>query len=108
MQICTLIEIGEIGEELVSVHFSSRNRRFPTVMPKMNCHQFSYDDPALTRELIRKSVPVHFSEVAPAQRWLVTPTCRHISSTGQVEHFGRIPVQMCLPKGTKSRLISTQ
>jgi len=37
-----------------------------------------------------------------------TPTCAHISSTGQVEHLGREPVQMCLPKGTSRRLISIQ
>src|SRR5437763_14695714 len=42
------------------------------------------------------------------QRWLVTPTCRHMSRTGQVEQRGRTPVQMCLPNGTSRRLISTQ
>ena len=41
-------------------------------------------------------------------RWLVTPTCWHMSSTGQVEHFGRMPVQTCLPKGTSRLLIGTQ
>jgi hypothetical protein len=44
----------------------------------------------------------------PVQRWVVTPTCRHMSSTGQIEQRGRVPVQMCLPNGTSRRLISTQ
>jgi hypothetical protein len=42
------------------------------------------------------------------QRADVTPTCRHISNSGQVEHFGRVPVQTCLPNGTSRALISTQ
>ena len=48
------------------------------------------------------------SRIQPAQRGFVTPTCWHISSTGHVEHFGRVPVQMCLPNGTSRRLISIQ
>src|SRR5690349_11992384 len=40
------------------------------------------------------------------QRWRVTPTWRHIGSTGQVEQRGRLPVQICLPNGTSRRLIS--
>jgi hypothetical protein len=31
-----------------------------------------------------------------------------MSKTGQLEHFGRTPGQMCLPNGTNSALISTQ
>src|SRR5262245_44316174 len=42
------------------------------------------------------------------QRCDVTPTCWHMSSTGHVEHFGRTPVQMCLPNGTSRALISIQ
>jgi hypothetical protein len=41
-------------------------------------------------------------------RCSVTPICRQYSSTGQVEHFGRTPVQMCFPNGTSRRLISIQ
>lgn len=41
-------------------------------------------------------------------RCLTTPICRQYSSTGHVEHFGNRPVQMCLPNGTSSRLVSTQ
>jgi hypothetical protein len=44
----------------------------------------------------------------PDYRCSVTPTCRHIDSSGQVEHFGRTPVQMNLPKGTNRSLISIQ
>ena len=44
----------------------------------------------------------------PRQRCDVTPTCRHIESKGQVEHLGRMPVQMDLPNGTSRSLISTQ
>jgi hypothetical protein len=33
------------------------------------------------------------------RRSVVTPTCWHMSSSGQVEHLGETPVQMCLPKG---------
>jgi hypothetical protein len=43
----------------------------------------------------------------PSYRWLVTSTCRQYSRTGRVEHFGDLPVQMYLPNGTTSRLIST-
>jgi hypothetical protein len=39
-------------------------------------------------------------------RWLVTPICRHIFNTGQLLHFGKRPVQICLPKGT-SRLFNS-
>jgi hypothetical protein len=48
----------------------------------------------------RSAVPYH--------RCSLTPTCRHMSSTGQVEHLGSRPVQMCFPNGTSSALISTQ
>ena len=44
-------------------------------------------------------------------RWLQarpTPTCRHMESSGQAGHFGRSPVQTCLPKGTRRSLISIQ
>jgi hypothetical protein len=41
-------------------------------------------------------------------RWAVTPTCRHMFSTGHVEHFGAVPVQTCFPNGTSRALISTQ
>src|SRR5689334_20733548 len=44
----------------------------------------------------------------PPQRWSSTPTCAHIASNGHVEHFGRVPVQTCLPNGTSNALISTQ
>ena len=41
-------------------------------------------------------------------RWAATPTWRHMSSTGQIEHRGSRPVHTCLPNGTSSALISTQ
>ncbi len=50
----------------------------------------------------------HAPRAVPGYRCSVTPTCRHISSTGQVEHFGSRPVQTCFPNGTSSELISTQ
>jgi hypothetical protein len=31
-----------------------------------------------------------------------------MSSTGQVEQRGRVPVQMCFPNGTSRRLMSIQ
>lgn len=43
-----------------------------------------------------------------AQRWLLTPTWAHIDSSGHDEHLGALPVQICLPKGTSSALISIQ
>jgi hypothetical protein len=43
-----------------------------------------------------------------AQRCAATPTWAHMSSRGQVEQRGIDPVQMCLPKGTRRRLISSQ
>lgn len=45
---------------------------------------------------------------SPPHRCAVTATWRQKSSTGQVEHRGRTPVQTCLPNGTSSRLISIQ
>ena len=33
--------------------------------------------------------------------WQVTPTCGHIDRSGQVEQWGRTPVQMNLPNGTR-------
>src|SRR5947209_2312031 len=48
------------------------------------------------------------SRRSTAHRCLVTSTCWHIERTGQVEHFGSCPVQMCLPKGTSKLLISIQ
>jgi hypothetical protein len=42
------------------------------------------------------------------QRWVVTPTWWHISTTGQVEHLGAWAVQMCLPNGTSRALMSSQ
>ena len=39
---------------------------------------------------------------------LTTPTCLHMDSSRQVEHFGRAAVQMNLPKGTSRSLISIQ
>ena len=44
----------------------------------------------------------------PGYRCEVTPTCWHMLKSGQVEHFGRTPVQTCLPNGTSKALISTQ
>ncbi len=41
-------------------------------------------------------------------RCSVTPTCRHIESSGQVEHLGLTPVQTNLPNGTNRSLISIQ
>ena len=37
-----------------------------------------------------------------------TPTRSHHFSTGQVEHFGKFPVQMCFPNGISNRLMSIQ
>ena len=41
-------------------------------------------------------------------RCSVTPTCRHMSSERARRALRRTPVQMCLPNGTSSALISTQ
>lgn len=44
----------------------------------------------------------------PRQRCSITPLCRHIDSSGQVEHRGQTPAQTNFPKGTRRSLISIQ
>ncbi len=48
------------------------------------------------------------TRVPVPQRCWVTPTCAQGSRTGHAEQRGSRPVQMCLPNGTSTRLISTR
>lgn len=58
-------------------------------------------------DILEKDSALFFPRIM-AYRCLVTPTCRHTFKTGHVGHFGKTGVQICLPKGTSKRLISTQ
>lgn len=61
-----------------------------------------------TQPIVAACGEVRHPDVVPPQRWVVTPTCRHMDSMAQVEQRGRSPVQIHLPKGTSRSLISTQ
>jgi hypothetical protein len=105
---------GRIGTPIFAAQFFA-NERFKAILT---------DDPGLPGHIHDgKSVYdvllfLNFADprgIARAQwaltlyyRYDVTPTCWHISSSGHSEQRGLVPVQMCLPNGTSSRLSSIQ